>query len=157
VAKSFEERLFEKIKKTDYCPNPKIKTGCWEWLAYRNYYGYGTLNVGGRMRLAHHAVWELIHQQPRPQSNEAGEKLVSDHLCENRGCVNPDHIEFVTNAENVRRGQSGRNNRAKTHCPKGHEYSAENTHVTSNGWRRCRTCIRERALHRYYALKKEKV
>ena len=67
-----------------------------------------------------------------------------DHLCKVRHCVNPEHLESVAHAENVRRGNGGQNWAAKTHCPQGHPYDEENTRVIS-GRRVCRTCANERS------------
>jgi hypothetical protein len=70
-----------------------------------------------------------------------GADLTLDHLCRNRACVNPDHLEPVTIAVNVLRGESppARNAR-KTHCPQGHEYTPDNTYYNQKGWRACATC-----------------
>lgn len=86
--------------------------------------------------------------------------LTIDHLCRNPLCVNPDHLEPVTNSENVRRAAAagayegnGAHHRAKTHCPKGHPYSGENLYRTPSGKRKCREC--ERATwRRSYARRK---
>jgi hypothetical protein len=67
------------------------------------------------------------------------EGLEIDHLCRNRACVNPGHLEPVTRLENIRRGKQGEFWAAKTHCKQGHPFSDENTYRT-NGKRRCRTC-----------------
>lgn len=70
--------------------------------------------------------------------------LTLDHLCRVRACVNPDHMEPVTIRENALRGETAAaRNAAQTHCPQGHEYTGENTYVTTAGSRRCRTCTRE--------------
>jgi hypothetical protein len=70
--------------------------------------------------------------------------LVLDHLCRNKLCVNPKHLEPVTNQENILRGLTplvgGYYNMAKTHCPKGHEYSPENTYYRPSRWRQTRVC-----------------
>lgn len=74
-----------------------------------------------------------------------GEGEVPDHLCRNRGCVNPDHLDPVTNVENVLRGESPpAQNRRKTVCKNGHPFSPENTYTDPNGGRHCRPCHRER-------------
>jgi hypothetical protein len=100
--------------------------GCWEWPYAHTSAGYGIF----RKDYMHRHSYRL-HFGPIP----AGLEL--DHLCRNRGCFNPDHLEAVTHAENMRRGYWG----AKTHCPQGHEYTAENTIINSvDGGRMCREC-----------------
>lgn len=83
---------------------------------------------------------------------EAG--LEIDHLCRNRRCVNPRHLEAVPHRENVLRGQSPVAVHAvQTHCVNGHPLDAANTYIKPNGHRDCRTCIRER-VRRYAARKR---
>ncbi len=66
------------------------------------------------------------------------EGMVLDHLCRNRNCWNPDHLEVVTAIENIRRGINA--NRNKTYCPHGHQYTPENTQYEKKGSRHCKTC-----------------
>lgn len=119
-------------------------TPCWVWVGSLNGpAGYGsfwsgTVRTGGRMVAAHRFLYELWHGQPVPDG------LVIDHFCRNRRCVNPLHIEAVTQRVNVLRGRGPTaRNAFKTHCPAGHEYSAENTRLYG-GARHCRACDRER-------------
>lgn len=66
-------------------------------------------------------------------------ELEIDHLCNNRRCVNPDHLEAVTHLTNIQRGLSGMPNRMKTHCIHGHEFTKQNIVIWKN-WRSCRIC-----------------
>lgn len=113
---------------------------CWEWQAYRNADGYGQFRVGTQTCRAHRVSYEHF-VGPIPEG------LQLDHLCRNRGCVRPSHLEPVTGQENVVRGDGPtllqERNVATTHCPAGHEYTPENTHMWS-GWRYCRQCRRDR-------------
>lgn len=115
---------------------------CWEWLARRDPDGYGTIKARreGLGDRAHRVSYALL-VGPIPDG------LVIDHLCRNRGCVNPAHLEPVTNGENLRRGDgvTSQNFRA-THCKRGHEFTPENTYLKNSGRRRvCRACLRLRA------------
>lgn len=108
-----------------------ITDGCWNWVGYAQR-GYGVFEkriAGIRYRgRAHRVVYELL-VGPIPEG------LTIDHLCRNTLCVNPDHLEPVTGAENVRRA-----NAFRTHCIRGHEFTEENTYYR-NGGRRCRPCF----------------
>ena len=116
---------------------------CWPWLAAIDTGGYGrvTGDGNGKWRAAHRVAWELTNG-PIPEG------LVIDHLCRNRACQNPKHLEPVPFAENVLRGVGPSAEHARqTHCHRGHEFTESNTMIESNGARRCRTCkaARQRA------------
>jgi len=97
---------------------------------------------------AHRAVYQLL-VGPIPLG------LQIDHLCRNRVCVNPAHLEAVTQRENIRRSDPGKHHRNKTHCPHRHPYSGRNLIVRKRtGARRCRECERpfmRASLERLYA------
>ena len=115
--------------------------GCWEWVASRSSTGYGTFYAGqGRGSVMAHR-WSYEQRTGSLPSH-----LDLDHLCRNRACVNPDHLEPVTTSENLLRGANvGKSNLRKTHCPKGHPYSEENTYTPpSRPNRLCRACRRDR-------------
>lgn len=111
--------------------------GCWEWKGYINAGGYGQFTVKGTSRAAHRVMWELA-------GRSVNLVLQLDHLCRNRACVNPDHLEQVSNKENVLRGQGiSANNARKTHCLRGHPYSGNNlTYKLRDGSLRrvCKKC-----------------
>lgn len=106
---------------------------CWEWQGPRAR-GYGRVSIDGRMRPAHRVAYETL-VGPVPEG------LVLDHLCRVRACVNPDHLEPVTNRENVLRGVGPTARHAvQTHCGKGHPFTPENTYWSEKAGRRCRAC-----------------
>jgi len=107
---------------------------CWEWTGCIHSAGYGMTSVNRKTSLVHRVVWEAL-VGPIPK------KLQIDHLCRNRKCCNPDHLDLVTTGENIRRGNTGRKNKIKTHCPYGHPYSGNNLKVNPNGSRKCQACI----------------
>ena len=110
---------------------------CWPWAGYLSAEGYGRLGFQGRDLLAHRIAYELyIGSIPTG--------LTIDHLCRNRKCVNPAHLEAVTRGENVLRGDSRVARQARqTECARGHAFDESNTFVGRDGRRRCRTCRRE--------------
>lgn len=104
-----------------------VVESCWEWVGATSN-GYGQMKADGKAKSAHRLSYEH-HVGPIPDG------LTLDHLCRNKRCVNPSHLEAVTHHENVLRGESGSAvNARKTHCPAGHPYAGE------SGKRRCRAC-----------------
>lgn len=118
------------------------ETGCWNWVGQADN-GYCRVMINRCRFLVHRFSYELF-VGPIPPG------LVIDHLCRNRRCVNPGHLEVVTQRENIRRGESPiAENFRKTHCPHGHEFDESNTRVGVHG-RVCRACnrIQVRAAYR---------
>lgn len=108
-------------------------TGCWEWTASKSSSGYGRFLFHGRLWQAHRIAFEVLCW-PVPLA------LDIDHLCRNRACCNPSHLEPVTRKENIRRGVSPcAANAKKTCCSNGHPYAE----TTTNGWRFCGICKSE--------------
>lgn len=112
------------------------ESGCWEWLGSRSG-GYGQITVRRKNHRAHRLIYELL-VGPIP----AGKQL--DHLCRNSACVNPEHLEPVTSRENTLRGVGVTAiNKRRTHCHRGHPFTAENTYRRPEG-RYCKACRRLR-------------
>lgn len=133
------DRLLSRVVKTD--------DGCWEYARgarpHDSYRQISVGNVNGKsvLRYAHRVAYERL-VGPIPDGMQL------DHLCRNRLCVNPDHLEPVTAQENTRRATT-----LITKCPSGHDYDAANTAYARTGQRYCRACKREKALARYHANK----
>lgn len=129
------DRFWPKVEKGD---------GCWLWRGSIGANGYGTFAVDGRRESHRHACAHRVAYEltvgPIPDG------LVLDHLCNVRSCVNPAHLEPVTQAENVRRAPRPANqNTDKTHCVWGHEFTPDNTRLSPDGRHRaCRKCERIR-------------
>jgi hypothetical protein len=112
----------------------RVPSGCWEWTASLDRYGYSKYSEQGR-DLKGHRVAYIGLRGPLADGTQL------DHLRRNRACVNPAHLEPVTQAENARRSAPAQ----KTHCANGHEFTPENTYLRPKGGRRdCRACIRDR-------------
>lgn len=111
--------------------------GCWQWLGSQGQKGYAQWHIGGKTIYVHRYSYNIL-------VGEIPISLVIDHLCRNRSCVNPGHMELVTQQENILRGigLAAQASRA-THCPQGHSYDVGNTYIYQ-GRRYCRACGRKR-------------
>lgn len=132
-SESVASRLWSKVDKTDTC---------WNWVGAIGENGYGHFWLNGRYVSPHRVSYVLTH-------GSIPDSLTVDHLCRNRRCVNPDHLEAVTIGVNVRRSPLAppATNSRKTHCPKGHPLVAGNLMVYAlekQGRRSCLTCARIR-------------
>ena len=111
-----------------------LTSGCWLWMASTARGGYGQFNDGTTMVRAHRFAYTAF-------VGEIPDGLDLDHLCRNRWCVNPDHLEPVTRSENLRRGYAARSPRR--HCAQGHPFDQSNTFTRKDGGRGCRSCRNE--------------
>ena len=132
--KSIAERFHARVQ-------PGAPDECWVWAGYKAPRGYGKLYIGtGKpLGLAHRISWQLANGRPVPEG------MYVCHKCDNPPCVNPAHLFIGTAADNNRdMCAKGRGvMQKKTHCPRGHEYTPENTYVHRGRNRHCRICAAE--------------
>lgn len=143
IAKSIEARFWPKVNKEGPIWNG---SHCWLWTASLNWQGYGKFGRGKKgegWERAHRTAYHLL-------VGEIPDGLELDHLCRNRRCVNPSHLEAVTHRVNELRGIAPMAIlAAKTHCPQGHPYDEANTYLykaTGKDFpaRQCRICRQNR-------------
>lgn len=112
---------------------------CWLWMGATAGSGYGHLGWCGEWFLTHRIAYQAV-------VGDIPDGCEIDHLCRVPLCCNPEHLEAVSHAVNVRRGVSPwADKRRQTHCKNGHEFTSSNTIVRRNGTRECRTCKRTHA------------
>lgn len=110
------------------------QTGCWIWQRSKDTAGYGLIGIKGRLEKAHRHYYKKIKE-------EIPEGLQLDHLCRNRDCVNPDHLEVVTNAENQRRGARAKLSYEKVELIKELRLSGESARFIGNKFGVCHGTI----------------
>lgn len=115
------KRFWQKVQIAD--------NGCWLWTGCLYPTGYACFELNGKTTRAHRFIYEIMKGEIPPE-------LQLDHTCFNKACVNPNHLEIVTNQENTRRYYK----KHVTHCPQGHPYDEENTLINSKGHRECKIC-----------------
>ncbi len=119
-----ERRFWRKVKVSE--------TGGWLWTASTDKDGYGVFSIGRQSLRAHRFAFGLRHGDPA-----AAVQL--HHLCEQPGCVNPDHMVLLS-----AKAHKHAHTDQITHCVRGHAYTQENTYLRQNGMRGCRACARQR-------------
>jgi len=128
------ERFWSKVQ-------PPESSGCWNWLSTVADNGYGRFSLGqgrksnqNRSLLAHRLAYKMV-------VGDIPKNRQIDHLCRNRKCVNPYHMEIVTRKENILRGFSpAAINSRKTECQRGHVFTSTVRRINGSTFRRCKTC-----------------
>lgn len=133
------KRFFSKVHKDGPIPANHPELGpCWIWKAGKSD-GYGSFCVNGRTVHAHRFAYLNLR-------GEIPEGLEPDHLCRIRRCVNPFHLELVSQKVNILRGDGPpAQNARKTFCKRGHPLNSTNTRIRKNGNRECRICSNEQS------------
>lgn len=129
-----EQRFKSKIYVSTFLIEGRLELGpCWLWRGARDKDGYSSFTVEGMKVRAHKWYFEFVNNR---------KVILLDHLCRRRSCVNPLHLEEVSNQENLLRSSItfASMNLSKTHCVNGHEFTIENTYIRRNGCRTCRKC-----------------
>lgn len=143
---SLEDRFMEKVFMVP-------ESTCWFWTGYHDRDGYAMSSINDVPLAAYRMAYKLF-------VGELTKGMCLDHICRQRGCVNPKHMEEVTSKENTRRSPiaPAAINAQKTHCPRGHELTEGNI-VTSMKGRNCLICNRVKDAERkrrYRAERKER-
>lgn len=116
-----------------------ITNDCWQWIANTNGGGYGQVSFRDRNRMAHRVIYELL-------VGPVADDMTPDHLCRNRGCVRPDHLEIVPLRVNIKRA---REDNPRLTCTNGHPLSGEN-YIRDGAKHKCRTCKNNRQRSTYH-------
>ena len=128
----------------DFWAHVKKTDSCWLWLGSANELGYGQVFLGYKLHRAHRVAYEMV-VGPIPKG------MTLDHLCRTRACVKPDHLEPISQRDNVLRGQGITAQKARqTHCKRGHPFDLFNTYWNRRGGRICRICSNAHSLRYYY-------
>lgn len=124
------ERFLEKV---EFSKDKFNGSYCLLWKAGISKSGYAYLSINGKMTLAHRWIYKRW-------IGEIDSNLELDHLCRNRNCVNPNHLEQVTHFENMLRGNTDVAKRYCPECSENHVFKKKNTYMTKNNKRVCLNC-----------------
>ena len=131
-----DQKFWSKVR---VAPNPhpeRVPGDCWVWTAFKDDDGYGLFVIVTGWTVRAHR-WSYCRARNIDFVSFEGEVL--DHLCRNRACVRPDHLEHVSAKVNAERSAAAE----KQYCVRGHEYTPQNTRWKRNGTRSCKACHAE--------------
>jgi len=111
---------------------------CWNWKLWISPLGYGQISFKDKTELVHRVSFQVF-------IGKIKKNLEINHICRNRKCINPEHLETVSHRENLLKGDTiAAKNDQKTHCLNGHKFTPENTCINPSGERSCRICKNRR-------------